>query len=241
MLIFSDKNDETKKFVFIHILRCSGRYIRKQIYKRFKTYFVFPEIAANPQANPISAKNEKDKQYILHERYLKYKSYNLGQTKFITFVRNPYDRLISSYYYYLLGIYYDDSSNKNNFLEFLITPFQTLKTKTMDELIKNFKEDFKKYIKTEVENLTEDFNYVLCPQFKFVVDENNKIPEDIRIYKLEEYTQESKAGKFFQFENFNLKVYDHSEYFDNETLEIVNRKYSLDFELLGYKKLEYIN
>jgi hypothetical protein len=49
---------------------------------------------------------------------------------------------------------------------------------------------------------------------------------------LEEYTPDSEEGKFFQFEN-----YDHSEYFDNEMLEIVNRKYSLDFELLGYNKL----
>jgi hypothetical protein len=241
MLIFSDTNDETTKYVFIHILRCSGRYIRKQIYKKFKTHFVFPEMATNTQANPVSSKNETDSQYIMHERYLKYKSYNLGQTKFITFVRNPYDRLISSYYYYLLGIYYDDSSNKNDFLEFLITPFQTLKTKTMEELINNFKADFKKYIKTEVENLNENFNYVLCPQYKFVVDENNDIPDDIIIYKLEEYTSESDSGQFFQFENFNLKSYNHSEYFDNETLEIVNRKYSMDFQLLGYKKLENIN
>jgi hypothetical protein len=241
MLIFSDTNDETTKYVFIHILRCSGRYIRKQIYNKFKTYFVFPEMVTNPDANPISSKSETDTQYIMHERYLKYKSYNLGQTKFITFVRNPYDRLISSYYYYLLGIYYDDSSNKNDFLEFLITPFQTLKTKTMDELMNNFKADFKKYIKKEVENLNEDFNYILCLQCKFLVDENNQIPEDISIYKLEEYTPESEAGKFFQFDNFNLKVYDYMEYFDNETLEIVNRKYSMDFELLGYKKLEYIN
>jgi hypothetical protein len=240
MLIFSD-NDETKKYIFIHILRCSGRYIRKQIYKRFKTYFVFPEIIDNPEAVPISSRFETDTQYIMHERYLKYKSYNLGQTKFITFVRNPYDRLISGYYYYLLGIYYDDSSNKNDFLEFLITPFQNLKTKSMEELMQNFKADFKKYIKIQVECLTEDFNYVLCPQYKFIVDENNQIPEDISIYKLEEYTPESEAGDFFKFENFNLKIYDHLEYFDNETLEIVNRKYSMDFELLGYKKLENIN
>jgi hypothetical protein len=242
MLIFSDTNDETKKYVFIHILRCCGRYVRKQIYKRFKTHFVFPEMTSNPQANPVSSRFETDTQYIMHERYLNYKSYNLGQTKFITFVRNPYDRLISAYYYYLLGIYYcEDQSNKNDFLEFLITPFQILKTKTMNELMNSFKANFKKYIKTEVENLNDDFNYILCPQYKFVVDENNKIPEDISIYKLEEYTSESEPGQFFQFENFNLKVYDHSEYFDNETLEIVNRKYNMDFELLGYKKLEYIN
>jgi hypothetical protein len=240
MLIFSDINDETKKYIFIHILRCSGRYIRKQIYKRFKTHFVFPEIETNPQANPISSRSETDTQYIMHERYLKYKSYNLGQYKFITFVRNPYDRLISSYYYYLLGIYYDDATNKNDFLEFLITPFQLLKTKTMGELISAFKADFKKYIMTEVENLNENFNYVLCPQYKFVVDETDNIPDDIVIYKLEDYTPESEAGKFFNFENFTLKVYDHSEYFDNDTLEIVNRKYSRDFELLNYTKITSI-
>ena len=237
MLIFSVNNDETK-YVFIHILRCSGRYIRKQIYNNcnFKTYFVFPEIETNPQANPISSRNDTDNQYILHERYLTYKTYNLGQTKFITFVRNPYDRLISAYYYYLLGIYYDDTSNKNDFLEFLISPFQTLKTKTMDELMNKFKADFKKYIKTEVENLRDDINYILCPQYKFIVDENNIIPDDIIIHKLEEYTNESSAGQFFNFDNFNLKVYDHMEYFDDETLEIVNRKYNMDFELLGYNK-----
>jgi hypothetical protein len=241
MLIFSDENDETKKYVFIHILRCCGRYVRKQIYKKFKTYFVFPEITSNPEANPVSSRFETDDQYIMHERYLQYKSYNLGQTKFVTFVRNPYDRLISAYYYYLLSIYFcDDQSKKNDFLDFLITPFQTLKEKTMNELMINFKANFKNYIKTEVENLKEDFNYILTPQYKFVVDENNQIPEDISIYKLEEYTPDSEPGLFFQFEDFNLKVYDHSEYFDNETLEIVNRKYSLDFELLGYNKISNI-
>ena len=44
--------------------------------------------------------------------------------------------------------------------------------------------------------------------------QNNDIPNDIIIYKLEEYTSESDSGQFFQFENFNLKSYNHSEYFD---------------------------
>jgi hypothetical protein len=240
MLIFSETNDETKKYVFIHILRCSGRYIRKQIYNSFKTHNVFPEMVTNSKATPVSSKSETDTQYILHERYLKYKSYNLGQTKFITFVRNPYDRIISSYYYYLLSIYCDNSSDKNDFLELLITPIQLLKTKSINELILILKADFKKYILNEVENLTEDFNYILCPQYKFIVDKNNKIPNDISVYKLEEYTSESQAGKFFKFDNFNLKIYDHSEYFDDETLEIVNRKYSMDFKLLGYDIKEKI-
>jgi hypothetical protein len=241
MLIFSDINDETKKYIFIHIARCSGKYIRKQIYNRFKTYFVSPDIVSYPEIiNPVSSTSETDNQYIMHQTYLKYKSYNLGQTKFITFVRNPYDRLISAYYYYLLSLYYDDLSNKNDILEFITSPFQSLKIKTMDEFIQKFKADFKKYVKTEVENLNEDFNYILTPQYKYIVDENNQIPEDITIYKLEEYTTESEAGVFFQFENFTLEVYDHSEYFDDETLEIVNRKYSKDFELLGYEKIQTI-
>ena len=164
----------------------------------------------------------------------------MGQTKFITFVRNPYDRLISAYYYYSLGNYYNPYL-KNDLLDFIVTPINNLKNKTINHLIAILKKNFKYYIINDVVNLKEDFNYVLTPQYKFVVDENEQIPEDISIYKLEEYTPESEAGKFFNFENFNLKVYDHSEYFDNETLEIVNRKYSMDFELFGYKKLEYIN
>jgi hypothetical protein len=241
MLIFSHINDETKKYIFIHISKCCGKYIRKQIYNRFKTYFVSPEIATNPSAIPISSTSEPDTQYIMHQTYLKYKSYNLGQTKFITFVRNPYNRLISAYYYCLLNRYYDDLSNKNDILEFIKTPFQILKIKTIDELIQKFKADVKKYVKTEVENLNEEFNYVLTPQYKYIVDESNKIPEDIIIYKLEEYTSYSEPGLFFQFENFNLKVYDYSEYFDDESLEIVNRKYSKDFELLGYTKITSID
>ncbi len=106
----------------------------------------------------------------------------------------------------------------------------------MDELMVIFKADFKKYIKTQVENLRDDINYILCQQYKFIVDENNNIPNDIIIYKLEEYASDSSADQLFNFENFNLKVYDHMEYFDDETLEIVNRKYSMDFELLGYNK-----
>jgi len=238
MLIFT--TDNNVKIIYIHIPRCCGKYIRKEIYKKFNTYFIQPGADLDVNIIPVSSKDEISCEYMLHNRYINYVKYNLEQTKFITFVRNPYDRIISAYYYYSLGNYYNPYL-KNDLLDFIVTPINNLKNKTINHLIAILKKNFKNYIKTEVENLNENFNYVLCPQYKFVVDENNKIPEDISIYKLEEYTPESEAGKFFNFENFNLKVYDHSEYFDNETLEIVNRKYSMDFELFVYKKLEYIN
>jgi len=238
MLIFNRDNND--KIIYIHISRCCGRYIRKEIYKKFKTYFIQPGAESDVNIIPVSSKDEISCEYMLHNRYINYVKYNLGQTKFVTFVRNPYDRLISSYYYYSLQNYFNPYF-KSDLLDFIVTPINNLKNKTVDDLIAILKKNFKHYILNDVENLNEESNYILTPQYKFVVDENNRIPEDISIYKLEEYTSESEPGKFFQFENFNLKVYDHSEYFDNETLQIVNRKYNMDFELFGYKKLEYMN
>ena len=63
------------------------------------------------------------------------------------------------------------------------------------------------------------------------------IPDDITIYKLEEYTDNSEAGKFFNFINFQLKKYDYNIYFDTECIEIINNIYDKDFEIFNYTKI----
>jgi len=74
-------------------------------------------------------------------------------------------------------------------------------------------------------------------QYKYIIDENDNIPNDVTIYKLEEYETNTEAKEFFQFENFNLKKYNYADYYDNECLAIINEVYKKDFELFGYEKI----
>lgn len=77
-------------------------------------------------------------------------------------------------------------------------------------------------------------------QYKYVIDENGNIPNDVTIYKLEDYETNIEAQEFFQFENFNLKRYNYADYYDNECLELINEVYKKDFELLSYQTINNI-
>jgi hypothetical protein len=147
--------------------------------------------------------------------------------KYITFVRNPYNKLISGYFYK----YYIKKSS-----EYKTITFNDLK----DEEFVTLVADLKRLIK---ENLVEysETDLFFRQQYKYVIDENETIPDDVTIYKLEDYETNVEAKDFFKFENFNLKKYNYSDYYDDECLAIINEVYKKDFVLLGYQTITTIN
>ena len=235
MLIFS-KDEQI--YVFIHIPKNSGRYINKQICDKFKCYQLEGQYNVNVFKNPLLAPTP-----ILSDNYYSYKfphfSYKqilenkdslndiTPDTKYITFVRNPYDRLISGYFFLLNHL------GKTN----ITISIETLKNLTMNEFITRIIEDFRYYIKNRLVVLCNENNIVMQEQNKYIIDENGNIPNNITIYKLEDYEVNTETQSFFQFENFNLKRYNHADYYDNECLQIINEIYKKDFELFGYEKI----
>jgi hypothetical protein len=237
MLIFS-KDEQI--YVFIHIPKNSGRYMNRQICEKFKCYqlegkydiFKNPLLAPNPtlSVNYFSYKfpHFSYKQILENKDYLPDITNN---TKYITFTRNPYDRMISGYFYLL---------NYMGKIDIIDISIERLKNLTMGEFITTIIEDFRDYIKNRFLVLFNENNYIMKQQYKYIVDENGNIPNDLIIYKLEDYETNTELQTFLQFDNFNLKRYNYADYYDNECLAIINEVYKKDFELFGYENITNI-
>ena len=216
MLIF---NFNETKTIYIHIPKNCGRYIRKQIYNNFECECVNPGYSY-----PVSYKVSNDSGYHLHDRYTQVKDL---ADNFITFVRNPYHRAISFFYLKIFEnhVFITDTP----VIDFIRTPLDILKTKDISELTNLLKAEFKKFI-LDVTNTS------LISQYNYLIDENGNVPSNMTVYKLEE----PETFSHLNFQDFQLKEYQLSEYFDNETLEIVTNIFQKDFELFGYPTLNSI-
>jgi len=231
------------KYIYLHIPKNSGTYIRIQISSKFETihYNLLEE-------NGFTLPENFQEEIIKHLHFLFYhfsysfiKSQSQFSTeitpdcKYISFVRNPYDKLISGYFYN--GYFYKRYIKKMS--EYKTITFNSLMGKTKEEEFVALVADLKILIK---ENLLEysETDLFFRQQYKYVTDENGNIPDDVTIYKLEDYETNAEAQEFFQFENFNIKKYNYSDYYDDECLAIINEVYKKDFELLGYQTINNI-
>ena len=92
MLIFSEKNN-TNMFIFLHIPKNSGRYMRNQISQNFNTHNC-------PIDNNIVSFLDITKDKIkAHCNYISIKQFYPINYKIITFIKNPYDRCISIFFH----------------------------------------------------------------------------------------------------------------------------------------------
>lgn len=185
------------------------------IFTKQSVYFVFIDIPI-PLVTYIRSQIIKDLfQVIKHYWFIKDEMLDLAhipykmkkefvrsdfEHTYITFSRNPYDRFLSIYQ----------------------------STTQSDEM------SVEEFIKTELVNEKfEDYKYTMIhhyPQYKFIIDENDEVCEDIKIFKLETYNNE-----FIKFnEKAELPNYNLCDYFTNETLAIFNKIYKKDFEVFDY-------
>jgi hypothetical protein len=189
MLIWYNKETKTK-MIFIHIPKNGGKYIREQIKK--------------------NKKNKKIKGYwgikenldLAHIPYMKRVKYIKGcsiwglkeKYNYITYSRDPYDRLISAFFY-----------------------------KNRDKSDKSI-DDFKKFCNKELKNIHFDNKYSkeiihYYPQYLFICDDEMKII-DINIKRIKEpkkydlktyYDDETlvNVNKIYRrdFEILNYKMY----------------------------------
>jgi len=146
------------------------------------------------------------------------------------FVRNPYDRIVSSFTYY--------KKNRNHIQEYrwMLDSFETY-IKNLDMLfnfeLENFSES---YFRKEFESIH------IIPQHYFVcIDGENKADFIGKLENIDEAwnTVCSEIGQFANIGKTNASRTDNNykDYFTDELIEIVNEKYKKDFELFGYEKL----
>ena len=91
-------------YVFLHIPKCNGKYIRNLIRNQFE---VIKEYWG------IDESNNSDLAHISYNIANEFLDKNT-KYKFISFIRNPYDRIISAFFYL------NESSNKKDFNDFII-------------------------------------------------------------------------------------------------------------------------
>ena len=195
MIIFQGPK---KKIIFIHIPKNSGRYIRNCIKNKYKVLMSFWDVGQIDRAHIP---------YSLRQVFVK----NPNDYRYITFVRNPYDRFISAFKYK-----YPNAPNQqmNYFIKNILTGFV-----------------FDKFFNPKIIHF--------FPQYLFLTDEDNNLNQQhkkIEVKKLENCDN----FDLFPMPNFKLKKYNYKDYLNSESVEIINRIYKLDFESFNYPIITYL-
>ena len=78
------------------------------------------------------------------------------------------------------------------------------------------------------------------PQYKFIVNKNDKIIENIYILKTENLINDMHNlgyTDFYIFDNVNKNKINYYDYLNNNSIKIINNFYHLDFILFNYNKI----
>ena len=211
-----------KNILFIHIPKTAGKLITNNLFKNSDDicYGHYP------------FKIWQDK----------YKSIN-NSTIIFTFVRNPWDKMVSLYHYSLKydrnivcwfsqidEIDFDFNKwlkwNYNDNINVLKTTKITPETTNNIEMISDFELNF--------------FN-----QLNLLTDNDNNKNDDITIFKFEDFKKSTKNIKEF-FKNNNLNIYDfskivnsvnhkhYSEYYNDESKKLIEKYFSIDITFFNY-------
>lgn len=76
------------------------------------------------------------------------------------------------------------------------------------------------------------------PQYKYITNDKGEIIQNIHILKTESLTNEMKNLGYIDFDVYtqvNTNKVNYYNYLNNESLEIINKFYHLDFILFNYK------
>jgi len=196
MLIFQGPK---KKIVYIHIPKNSGKYVRNCVKNKYKIIKSFWGVGKIDRAHIP---------YSMRDVFIK----NSEEYRYITFVRNPYDRFISAFKY----------------------KFPKANVTIMQSFIKSIlpKYQFDNYYKHNIIHF--------YPQYLFLTNEHDEewnISKNIEVTKLEN----AKDYTFIHLNNFNLPKYKYAEYFDNECISILNKIYEKDFMIFHYPIIQYLH
>lgn len=221
--------DIDKKILFIHIPKTGGTTIEK---------IIFNLSLKNTEENYkklFGRKNNNDGsviqyQHLTYNEIINNYDFNLDKFYKFTFVRNPYDRIVSEFFYQQQNkVPFLKNIEKMNFKDFLYAILNR-------EWINNIKEN-EGFIKSNIVHI--------LPQYKFIYVNDNVFSSNtnLKIFKFENFLK----GVSQIFKDLNMEMIDkiphhlksihnyYLEYYDDECKEIVNNLYLYDFLLFDYK------
>jgi hypothetical protein len=180
-----------------------------------------------PNGIKVIGHDTRTKEYSTLDRRIedskKWFSFLLDEPFVFTIVRNPWDRVISSFFYLNQGGCNNyDVQDKQKYLE-------------------NFNGDFKRFVRS-LEHSREVLEQIhFRPQYQWICDSNGEIIVDY-IGKFENIQRDifnltSKVGiQMPELPHLNKSKHLHYEtYYDNETREIIGEVYKKDIDFFNYE------
>jgi hypothetical protein len=219
--------DKKNKFIFIQVPKTGCTSVE---YTMKKT---FPTTAKTLNPKKAQVKNSMRDQY-KHATYKEFE-FLLGEKEIknyyiFTFVRNPFDWLVSNYFYCrgLHGCYKSDWSNSN--------PDLYKKRETIANELTKKDLNFNQWLMIYA-------NEWKASQLELLTDKNGEIKADF-IGKTENLeTDVIKVLQKYGVNNFKVphknktkkRKYNYKKYYNQESIEIVNEFYKKEMELFNYK------
>ena len=224
-----------ENIIFIHIPKTGGGSIEKSL-------GIFGEDnngSLNPNLNILyGRKNNKLLQHLTISEIKAIKDKEYKTYKKITFVRNPFDKLLSEYFW-RIQLY---GKNKIDFKYFLMEEVIPRKNK-INTYVKNFYKD---------EKIISSMDIHYMEQYKFLINNNNLDVDSIG--KFEDF--ESDFKKLFNKKLLNYKINKskvdyfyylskkflpkfikkklYRKFYDNDSRKLVENEYKKDLDLFNY-------
>jgi len=200
--------------LFIHVPKTGGSSLETYFSSKFniplnnKSLFHFIK---DKQLLNENIKIKSSLQHITYNQIVKYSkilNIDFDNIKIITIVRNPYERFVSDLFYFSLIT--TDSTKEAVF-----------------DILHNYL-------------VSDKYDNHNIPQHTFITNDKGEIIENIHILKTESLTNEMKVLGYIDFniyDNVNINKVNYYNYLNNESIEIINKFYHLDFILFNYNKI----
>ena len=197
--------------LFIHIPKTGGTIIEKELRKLCDETLNTP----NKPNNDLLPEpyNNVSLQHLFYNTLYDYREIlkiNFDDIKLFSFVRNPYNRIISDLLF-----------------------FRLINTDTRP---------YQVYYKIINYWGRDDLDNHNIPQYKFITDNSGNIIPNIKIFNTENLNNDN--DKINKYLNININIYqdtankNYKKYLNKDSIRFINEKYSKDFELFNYKKID---
>ena len=212
------KNDNIN-VLLVHIPKTGGTSLESYFSSKFKIPLNNNSLFSSIETKRLldaKMKLNSTLQHITYSQMVKYsKIFNIDfdNIKIISIVRNPYERLVSDLFFNnLIGV---NASKEQVF--YIIQKYIASRPGSYD-------------------------NHPL-PQYKYITNDKREIIQNIHILKTENLTNEMKNLGYTDFNvhaNATSKKVDYYKYLNDESIEIINQFYHLDFILFNYDKIDNV-